>query len=222
MLETDEFVSSNSDTFLVDQVTISTAYLKMKNLCINLSKEIQADIKIHNQHVLPSSVDLSNITAAVYSTELYRRISAFLAAWPPSSPLPYVNELLKATADFERDLESWNLSPAQDGLDSRNLFHCYIVVWVQDMQLNLLELCKAETVPWSGVITNHFTSPFPEEMYEKMKNALTEYEVVINHWPQYSLILENAVADVERAIIKALEKQYNDILTPLKTASQRG
>ncbi|XP_010036107.1 uncharacterized protein LOC104425188 isoform X1 [Eucalyptus grandis] len=216
MLETDEFVSSNSDTFLVDQVTISTAYLKMKNLCINLSKEIQADIKIHNQHVLPSSVDLSNITAAVYSTELYRRISAFLAAWPPSSPLPYVNELLKAAADFERDLESWNLSPAQDGLDSRNLFHCYIVVWVQDMQLNLLELCKAETVPWSGVITNHFTSPFPEEMYEKMKNALTEYEVVINHWPQYSLILENAVADVERAIIKALEKQYNDILTLLK------
>lgn len=29
-------------------------------------------------------------------------------------------------------------------------------------------------------------------------------------------ILSKAVADVERAIVKALEKQYNDILTPLK------
>lgn len=29
-------------------------------------------------------------------------------------------------------------------------------------------------------------------------------------------ILLQAVANVERAIIKALEKQYNDILTPLK------
>lgn len=53
MIETDEFVSSNSEGFLLDTITISTAYLKMKNLCINISKEIQADIKIHNQHILP-------------------------------------------------------------------------------------------------------------------------------------------------------------------------
>lgn len=37
----------------MDSVTISTAYLKMKNLCINISKEIHADIKIHNLHILP-------------------------------------------------------------------------------------------------------------------------------------------------------------------------
>lgn len=30
-----------------------------------------------------------------------------------------------------------------------------------------------------------------------------------------------AVANVERAIIKALEKQYNDILTPLKDGIQK-
>lgn len=90
------------------------------------------------------------------------------------------------------------------------------MVWVQDMQLSLLDLCKAEKVPWSGVSTNHSTSPFPEEMYEKIRDSLVQYEVVINRWPQYSLILENAVADIERAILKALEKQYSDILTPLK------
>ncbi|KAK7843693.1 hypothetical protein CFP56_012046 [Quercus suber] len=236
MVETDEFVSNNSEGFLMDSITISTAYLKMKNLCINISKEIQADIKIHNQHVLPSSIDLSNIAAAVYSTELCNRLRGFLAAWPPASPQPHVNELLIATADFERDLELWNirsgsffsdmlfsvsLSMVQGGVDSRNLFHNYIMVWVQDMQLNLLELCKAEKVPWSGVMTNHSTSPFAEEMYDKIRDSLNQYEVVINRWPQYSLILENASANVERAIIKALERQYNDILTPLKDSIQK-
>ncbi|XP_065876631.1 uncharacterized protein [Euphorbia lathyris] len=216
MIETDEFVSSNSEGFLTDTITISTAYLKMKNLCISIGKEIQADIKIHNQHVFPSSIDLSNITAAVYSSELCNRLRSFLSAWPPSSPQPHVNELLTSIADLERDLELWGISPVQGGVDSRGLFHDYIMVWVQEMQLNLLELCKAEKVPWAGVTTNHSTSPFAEQMYENIRNSLVEYEVVINRWPQYSMILESAVADAERAIIKALEKQYNDILTPLK------
>lgn len=46
-------------------------------------------------------------------------------------------------------------------------------------------------VPWSGVITNHSTSPFAEDMYERIKDSLMEYEVVISRWPQYTLILEN-------------------------------
>lgn len=46
-------------------------------------------------------------------------------------------------------------------------------------------------VLWSGVITNYSTSPFAEEMFEKTKQMLTEYEVVINRWPQYTVILEN-------------------------------
>ncbi|KAJ4730295.1 Pesticidal crystal cry8Ba protein [Melia azedarach] len=216
MVETDEFVSTNSEGFLMDSITMSTAYLKIKNLCINISNEIQTDIKIHNHHILPSSIDLSNIAAAVYSSELCNRLRGFLAAWPASSPLPHVNELLVAVADFERDLESWNISPVQGGVDAKDLFHDYIMLWVEDMQLKLLDLCKMEKVPWAGVATNHSTSPFAEEMYEKIKNSLIEYEVVINRWPQYSLVLENAVANIERAIIKSLEKQYNDILTPLK------
>lgn len=53
MVETDEFVSGNSEGLLMDPITISTAYLKMKQLCKNVRDEIQADIKIHNQHILP-------------------------------------------------------------------------------------------------------------------------------------------------------------------------
>ncbi|XP_025667604.1 uncharacterized protein [Arachis hypogaea] len=222
MMETDEFVSSTTEGYLMDTITISTAYLKMKNLCVSIRNEIQADIEIHSQHtingqhIFPSSIDLTNITAAVYSTELCNRLRTFLSAWPPSCPQAHVNELLTATADFERHLESWNISPVQGGVDSRNLFHNYIMVWIQDMQLSLLDCCKAEKVPWSGVITNHSTSPFAEQMYEKIKDNLILYEVVINRWPQYSLYLENAVANIERAIMKSLEKQYSDILTPLK------
>ena len=37
-------------------------------------------------------------------------------------------------------------SPVQGGVDSRNLFHNYIMVWIQDMQLSLLDRCKAEKV----------------------------------------------------------------------------
>lgn len=51
-------------------------------------------------------------------------------------------------------------------------------------------------VPWSGVITNYSTSPFAEEMYEKIKEMLAEYEVVINRWPQYMLILEHVSLNV--------------------------
>ncbi|KAK9156471.1 hypothetical protein Sjap_003951 [Stephania japonica] len=216
MVETDEFMSTNTENLLLDHMAISTAYLKMKKLCTSISNEIQADIKIHNQHILPSSIDLSNISAAIYSTELCKRLRAFLAFWPPSSPLPHVTELLMATADFERDLEFWNIRPVHGGVDSRNIFHNYIMVWIQDKQLCLLDLCKAEKVPWSGLTTNHSTSPFADDMYEKIKDTLNEYEVVINRWPQYSLVLENAVSNIERAILKALERQYNDILTPLK------
>ncbi|XP_051151756.1 uncharacterized protein LOC127265803 [Andrographis paniculata] len=216
MMETDEFVSSNSEGYVMDSDTISKAYLKMKNLCINLTNEICIDIKIHEQNIFPSSIDLSAVTSAVYSTELSGRLKSFLAAWPPSCPTPHVNELLVAMSDFERNLEFWNISPVEGGIDSRDLYHGYIMVWIQDLQLTLLDLCKAEKVPWSGVYTKFSTSPFAEEMFEKMTRMLGEYEVVINRWPQYTLILENAAANIERAIIKALERQYHDILTPLK------
>lgn len=57
-------------------------------------------------------------------------------------------------------------------------------------------------VPWAGVTTNHSTSPFAEEMYEKIKDNLIQYEVVINRWPQYSLYLENVSSKPQDISIK--------------------
>ncbi|KAJ0988181.1 hypothetical protein J5N97_006537 [Dioscorea zingiberensis] len=216
MVETDEFMSSNCDGFLTDPMTISTAYLKMKALCANISNEIRADIKIHNQHILPSSIDLPNIAASIYSSQLNKRLRGFLAACPPSKPSPHVSQLLIATAEFEGNLDSWKIMPVLGGVASRDLFHDYIMVWIQDTQLGLMNLCKMEKIPCSGIVTNYSTSPFVETMYDQIRDDLNEYEVVINRWPQYLLSLENVATDVERAIVKALEKQYTDILIPLR------
>uniref|UniRef100_A0A0E0NB92 Uncharacterized protein n=1 Tax=Oryza rufipogon TaxID=4529 RepID=A0A0E0NB92_ORYRU len=170
MIETDEFMSSNNDSLLTDPMAISAAYLKMKTICINISREIQADIKIHNQNILPSSIDLPNIAASLYSTELCKRLKGFLSASPPSRPLEHVAELLIATADFERDLDSWQVRPVHGGVVSRDLFHGYIMVWIEDTRLQLLDNCRAD----------------------------------------------KAIADVEREIMKALEKQYMETLLPLR------
>ncbi|VAI56497.1 unnamed protein product [Triticum turgidum subsp. durum] len=195
MIETDEFMSSNNDNLLTDDMTISAAYLKMKTLCINISLEIQADIKIHDQNILPSSIDLPNIAASLYSTELCKRLKGFLSASPPSRPLQHVAELLIATADFERDLDSWQVRPVHGGVLSRELFHDYI----------MLSYPAAST-----------TSPFVEQIYEQIRESINEYGVVINRWPQYLMSLESAIADVEREVMKALEKQYMETLMPLR------
>ncbi|KAF2283904.1 hypothetical protein GH714_017082 [Hevea brasiliensis] len=79
-----------------------------------------------------------------------------------------------------------------------------------------LKFCKYFQVKWSGVKTQHSTTPFVDEMYAQLKDTLNEYEVIISRWPEYIVILENAIVVVEKAIIEALDKQYADFLSPLK------
>ncbi|XP_059631017.1 uncharacterized protein LOC132273926, partial [Cornus florida] len=155
LTETDEFVAGNSEGILMDTVTISTAYQKMKSLCLNIKNEISTDIEIHNQHILPSFIDLPNLSSSIYSAELCSRLRAFLIACPPAGPSPPVAELVIATADFQRDLASWNINPVKGGVDAKELFHLYIVLWIQDKRLALLESCKLDKVKWSGVRTQH-------------------------------------------------------------------
>ena len=46
-------------------------------------------------------------------------------------------------------------------------------------------------VKWSGVRTQHSTTPFVDEMYDRLKETLNEYEVIICRWPEYSFALES-------------------------------
>ncbi|KAJ1416369.1 hypothetical protein SESBI_17325 [Sesbania bispinosa] len=186
--ETDEYITQNNEGSLMDSMAMSTAYQKMRNLCINLRNEIHTDIQIHNQNILPS-------------TELCNRLRAFLISCPPTGPSSPVADLVIATSDFQRDLASWNISPIKGGVDAKELFHLYILVWIQDKRLSLLETCKLDKVKWSGVRTQHSTTPFVDDMYERLKETLTDYE---------------AIADIEKAVVEALDKQYADVLSPLK------
>ncbi|GAB2244728.1 hypothetical protein Droror1_Dr00000221 [Drosera rotundifolia] len=216
LAETDEYVAANTEGTVVDNVAVSTAYQKMKALCLNIRNEVFTDIQIHDQHILPSFIDLPNLASSIYSLELCNRIREFLIACPPSGPSPPVAELVIATADFQRDLANWNICPVRGGVDAKELFHLYIVVWIKDRRAAMLESCRLDKVKWSGVCTPHATTPFLDDMYGRLKETLNEYEVIICRWPEYSFVLENAVADVEKAIVEALDKQYADVLAPLK------
>ncbi|KAG4403348.1 hypothetical protein GLYMA_01G093600v4 [Glycine max] len=98
----------------------------------------------------------------------------------PSSP---VAELVIATSDFQRYLVRWGIGSIKGGVDAKELFHLYILVWIQDKRLSLLESCKLDKVKWSGVRTQHSTTPFVDDMYERLKETLTDYEVIICRWP---------------------------------------
>ncbi|XP_020586710.1 uncharacterized protein LOC110028968 [Phalaenopsis equestris] len=220
--ETDEFIGSStagtSGGTTTEALTLTTAYEKMKNVCLNVRNEIFTDIEIHDQHVLPSFLTLRNISASIYSVELCKRMREFLIAFPPAGPSPPVTDLVIATADFQKDLGNWNMGHVKDGVDAKELFHLYILFWIQDKRLQLLDSCKLDKVKWSGVRTQHMTTPFVDGMYDVLRETLNEYEVIICRWPEYTAVLENAIADVEKAVIEALERQYGDVLAPLKDA----
>ncbi|KAK6237922.1 hypothetical protein QUC31_003391 [Theobroma cacao] len=214
--ETDEIILSNTEGALMDPLTLSNSYQKMKLLILSIKNEIFTDIEIHNQNVLPSFVDLPNLSAPIYSVDLCSKLRAFLVACPPPGPSPPVIELVIATADFQRDLSSWNINPIKGGVDAKELFHSYITCWIEEKRHSLLDSCKLDKVKWSGIKTQQSTTPFIDDMYDQLMETLNEYEIIIFHWPEFTIVLENAIADVERAIIKALERQYADVLAPLK------
>lgn len=213
--ETDEFISSNSDGAL-DPMTLSTAYQKMKTLILAVKKEIFTDIEINNQHVLPSFIDLPNLSTPIYSVDLCSRLRKFLIACPPPGPSPPVIELVIATADFQRDLCSWNINPVKGGVEAKELFHSYITCWIEEKRHHLLDICKLDKVKCSGIKIQQSTTPFVDDMYDQLMETLNEYEIIISLWPEFTVVLENAIADVEKAIIKSLERQYADVLAPLK------
>ncbi|PQQ10519.1 uncharacterized protein Pyn_37378 [Prunus yedoensis var. nudiflora] len=222
LAETDEYVTNNSDGTLIDTLSMTTAYQKMKSLCLTLGMKssliLRSIISIYspgwNRYF--SFIDLPHLSSSIYSTELCSRLRAFLIAYPPTGPSPPVADLVIATADLQRDLASWHISYVKGGVDAKELFHLYIMLWIQNKRGSLLEACKLDKVKWSGVRTQHSTTPFVDEMYDRLKETLSDYEIIICRWPEYACILENAIADVEKAIVESLDKQYADVLAPLK------
>jgi hypothetical protein len=64
-------------------------------------------------------------------------------------------------------------------LEKRN----WLIKW-KTLDMGVKERCT-----W--VTTEHSTSPFVEQVYERIKDTLNEYEVIISRWPEYTFALEN-------------------------------
>ncbi|OMO85334.1 hypothetical protein CCACVL1_10259 [Corchorus capsularis] len=52
---------------------------------------------------------MAALSGSALCLDIELKLTGFLAAWPPSSPALHVKELLIAIADFDRDLEFWNI-----------------------------------------------------------------------------------------------------------------
>ncbi|CAI7840689.1 unnamed protein product [Closterium sp. NIES-53] len=196
------------------------AYGSMRLACVAMWREVQADIGIHNQHILPSFVDLPELTAGVYMVELQRRVNQFLLAVPPQHPLPHVKNLLHATADVEDRLMLWGVGKVPGGLDARELFGVYVEAWIRERTHTLMDVCRAPK--WSVLAPmsdRNATSPFMEEVYGVINSLLDELDSVLGRWPQYTLLVEEAVCDVERAAISSLASHFQNFLLLLNTPS---
>lgn len=55
-----------------------------------------------------------------------------------------------------------SFSPVKGGVDAKELFHLYIMVWIQDKRLSLLESCKLDKV---NVLLLEFLSLFLMHTY---------------------------------------------------------
>ncbi|KAH0849114.1 hypothetical protein HID58_091535 [Brassica napus] len=148
--------------------------------------------------------------------------------WDPSSRAAYHKMIMvckNVKNEIYTDIEIHNQnilpSPIQAGVDAKELFHLYIMTWIQNRRLYLLESCKLDKVKWCGVGTQHSATPFVDEMYTRLNETIQDYQAIISRWPEYIYALESAIADVEIAIVEALEKRYADVLSPLKENSAR-
>ncbi|KAF3505578.1 hypothetical protein F2Q69_00004678 [Brassica cretica] len=216
LLETNDLLNNRSEGAApVDPMALTTSYQKMKSLILSFKNEISTDIAIHNCNVLPSYIDLPNLSASIYSVDLCNRLREFLLVWPPPGPSPPVVDLVITTADFQRDITSWNINPIKGGVNAKELFYSYITNWIEEKRRVLYELCKLETVKPCGDISG-LTSPFVDEMYQRLNGTLDEYDIIIGRWPEYAISLEKVVADAEKAIVEAMEKQFAEIISPLK------
>ncbi|KAL2907285.1 Ankyrin repeat domain-containing protein 50 [Bienertia sinuspersici] len=205
-----------SEGATMDSETSTSLYQKMKSLSLTLKNEIYTDIEINNQDILPSFLDLPNLTSSIYSAELSTRLRTFLKACRPTGPSPPVTELVVTVADFERDLDLWNINSVKGGVNAKELFGSYISNWIKEKHVSLLDFCRASMVKSSDVKGQQLTCPSIDEINDQLMQTLNEYEIIVRRWPEYAVVLESVMADVQNAVIETLEKQHTDVLSPLK------
>lgn len=70
--------------------------------------------------------------------------------------------------------------PVHGGVISRQLFHDYIMVWIEDTRLQLLDNCKAEKV----TVNTYFLPKF--RLFYFDKSNFSKFDLVYRNSPTYT------------------------------------
>ncbi|VVB09773.1 unnamed protein product [Arabis nemorensis] len=101
-------------------------------------------------------------------------------------------------------------SPIKRGVNAKELFHSYITTGSKRKEILYMNSARPRCE------IQGLTSPFVDDMYELLNTTLDDFDIIIKRWPEYASFLEKVIADAERALIEALEKQFSEVLSPLK------
>lgn len=83
------------------------------------------------------------------------------------------------------------LSPVKGGVDAKELFHLYIVIWIQDKRLYLLESCKLDKVCmlsygimslWYIGYVRRFLAPLTSSGFTKIVGAIFSFMLISAPW----------------------------------------
>lgn len=57
--------------------------------------------------------------------------------------------------------------------------------------MHFVLLLNSLQIKWSGMDASLSTTPFIDEIYDLLKETLSEYDVIISRWPEYIFPLES-------------------------------
>ncbi|KAK9868824.1 hypothetical protein WJX84_006782 [Apatococcus fuscideae] len=197
------------------------AYARLEALCSAIKTELQRDLHIHDQAILPSSVNLPQVTAAEYCKLFLARLRDVLDVYPPPQPTKPAVDLLVKVGEYQSYLAWHNLLPPPGhagSLDAFEVFRPHVLGWILTSQEALCQRCRViEATTYATAAAGpegrmpedgrSHVAPLVEEMLQRLNSEVNRYDRVITFWHQFGPDLEAAVCTVLRETTAAVTRQ---------------
>ncbi|KAA6421600.1 MAG: hypothetical protein FRX49_08543 [Trebouxia sp. A1-2] len=213
-----------------DSPGFQAAYAQLEGLCQAIVSELQSDLELHDTGVFPQPIQLHQITSAEYCKLFLGKLKRVLDCNSPPEPSSAAINLMLGVGKFEvrrlpfasvtqEFINFYGMRPSSgpgSEVDAYNIFLPYVQHWVEGSQAKLLQTCQAfEGSGGSGPLsyvageeTGHgVIAPFLIEMLQNIQTEIQRYERLVNYWPVYAPMLEEAVCAVLRAVTAAVTRQ---------------
>ncbi|DBA82115.1 TPA: hypothetical protein ACH3X1_007107 [Trebouxia sp. C0004] len=186
------------------------AYAQLEGLSQAIVSELQSDLELHDTGIFPQPIQLHQITSAEYCKLFLGKLKRVLERNSPPEPSSAAINLMLGVGKFEFISYYGMRSPSGSGaeVDAYNIFLLYVQHWFEGSQAKLLQTCQAlegsgGSNPLSyvaGEETGHgVIAPLLIEMLQNIQTELQRYERLVNYWPVFAPMLEEAVCAVLRA-----------------------